>query len=54
MNFPPNIHRDEHARRLSASSASPAQMDPCDRLRRFGPIRPMPTPRSLIERILFS
>jgi hypothetical protein len=29
-------------------------MDPRDRLRRFGPIRPMAEKRSWLERILFS
>ncbi len=36
------------------ASLPKTQMDPRDRLRRFGPIRPMHQAPSLIERILFS
>jgi len=36
------------------AKAAPAPMDPRDRLRRFGPVRPMARQRSLIERLLFS
>ena len=39
--------------RHGPSDASAPPMTPSDRLRRFGPIRPMRPRPSLIERILF-
>jgi hypothetical protein len=44
------LHRQQNAARPASSQGA---MDPRDRLRRFGPIRPMPVAPSLIERILF-
>ncbi|NBC35751.1 hypothetical protein GTZ99_04175 [Novosphingobium sp. FSY-8] len=38
----------------ATAKAAPPPLDPRDRLRRFGPIRPMQHSPSLIERILFS
>ncbi|MBU6269343.1 MAG: hypothetical protein KGN34_17490 [Sphingomonadales bacterium] len=30
-----------------------APLDPCRRLSRFGPVQPMPQPRTLLQRLLF-
>lgn len=42
---------------VPAAASAPATfhlpMNPCDRLRLHGPIRSMPRPLSLLERILF-
>lgn len=39
--------------RMSSPLAPRRPMNPCDRLRLCGPIRPMERPVSLIERLLF-
>jgi len=47
-------HHPFDAPRPAPAKAAPVPMNPCDRLRRFGPVRPMAQRRSLIERLLFS